>query len=179
MSVNLSGRQIEDPGLVADVRQALDDAGLDPRMLTLEITESVLMRDAEPTIDALRRLREVGVRLAIDDFGTGYSSLSYLRRLPVDILKIDRSFVAVVDSGPDEAALVRSIVSLGASLRLETVAEGIEQPGQLAQLRSLGTRLGQGYYFAKPLEPGEVTTLVNGGSFATVDPSLAVRQEVP
>jgi diguanylate cyclase (GGDEF)-like protein len=159
MSVNLSGRQIEDPGLVADVRRALDDAGLDPQMLTLEITESVLMRDAEQTIDALRRLREVGVRLAIDDFGTGYSSLSYLRRLPVDILKIDRSFVAVVDSGPDEAALVRSIVSLGASLRLETVAEGIEQPQQLAQLRSLGTRLGQGYYFAKPLPAEAVERL--------------------
>ncbi|HEV8490341.1 MAG TPA: EAL domain-containing protein [Candidatus Limnocylindrales bacterium] len=179
MSVNLSGRQIEDPGLVADVRRALDDAGLDPQMLTLEITESVLMRDAEQTIDALRRLREVGVRLAIDDFGTGYSSLSYLRRLPVDILKIDRSFVAVVDSGPDEAALVRSIVSLGASLRLEAVAEGIEQPQQLAQLRSLGTRLGQGYYFTKPLEPEEVTSLVDGGGLPAIDPSLAVRQETP
>jgi diguanylate cyclase (GGDEF)-like protein/PAS domain S-box-containing protein len=179
MSVNLSGRQVDDPGLVGDVRRALDDAGLDPRLLTLEITESVLMRDAEPAIDVLRRLREIGVRLAIDDFGTGYSSLSYLRRLPVDVLKIDRSFVSVVDAGPDEAALVRSIVSLGRSLRLETIAEGIEQPGQLAELRSFGARLGQGYLFAKPLEPDDVTSLVLPAGLAAVDPAPATRQEAP
>jgi diguanylate cyclase (GGDEF)-like protein/PAS domain S-box-containing protein len=179
MSVNLSGRQVDDPGLVGDVRRALDEAGLDPKLLTLEITESVLMRDAEPTIDALRRLREIGVRLAIDDFGTGYSSLSYLRRLPVDVLKIDRSFVAVVDAGPDEAALVRSIVSLGRSLRLETIAEGIEQPGQLAELRSFGTRRGQGFLFAKPLEADDVTSLVLPGGVPVTDPHYASRQEVP
>ena len=176
LSVNLSGRQIEDPELVDDVRRALDESGLDPRQLTLEITESILMRDAEGTIATLERLRELGVRLAIDDFGTGYSSLSYLRRLPVDVLKIDRSFVAVVDTGPDEAALVQSIVSLGRSLRLETVAEGIEQPGQLAELRSLGTHLGQGYYFAKPLEPAEVTELArrDGSTFPSPTPTQEV-----
>jgi diguanylate cyclase (GGDEF)-like protein/PAS domain S-box-containing protein len=163
MSVNLSGRQIEHPGLVDDVRRALDSAGLEASALTLEITESVLMRDAEATIGALHRLREVGVRLAIDDFGTGYSSLSYLRRLPVDVLKIDRSFVAVVDDGADEAALVRSIVSLGRTLRLETVAEGIEQPGQLEELRSLGAGLGQGYLFARPLEPDDMSALLADG----------------
>ena len=179
MSVNLSGRQIEDPDLVADVRRALDEAGLDPGLLTLEITESVLMRDAEATIDVLRRLREIGVRLAIDDFGTGYSSLSYLRRLPVDILKIDRSFVSVVDAGPDEAALVRSIVSLGRSLRLETIAEGIEQPGQLAELRALGTVMGQGFLFAKPLAPEEVTNFVLANGGLAVDPQAATLPEVP
>jgi diguanylate cyclase (GGDEF)-like protein/PAS domain S-box-containing protein len=163
LSVNLSGRQIEDPELVDDVRRALEKADLEPRRLTLELTESILMHDAERTIETLGRLRGLGVRLAIDDFGTGYSSLSYLRQLPVDALKIDRSFVAVVDSGPDEAALVRSIVSLAQSLRLETIAEGIEQPGQLAELRSIGTRLGQGYLFARPLESSEITELVEGG----------------
>jgi diguanylate cyclase (GGDEF)-like protein/PAS domain S-box-containing protein len=179
MSVNLSGRQIDDPGLVGDVRRALDESGLDAALLTLEITESVLMRDAEPAIDVLRRLREIGVRLAIDDFGTGYSSLSYLRRLPVDILKIDRSFVAVIDAGPDEAALVRSIVSLGRSLRLETIAEGIEQPGQLAELRSFGTLLGQGYLFAKPLEADDVTSLVLAAGLPVLDPGTVTHQEIP
>jgi EAL domain-containing protein (putative c-di-GMP-specific phosphodiesterase class I) len=167
LSVNLSGRQIDDPGLVDDVARALDRSGLDPRKLTLEITESILMHDAEGTIETLGKLRALGVRLAIDDFGTGYSSLSYLRRLPVDALKIDRSFVSVVDAGADEAALVRSIISLGQSLRLETVAEGIEQPGQLAELRSLGTRYGQGYFFAKPLEPDAICELVDRGLPAT------------
>jgi diguanylate cyclase (GGDEF)-like protein/PAS domain S-box-containing protein len=160
LSINLSGRQIEHPDIVSEVRAALEDSGLDPHRLTLEITESVLMHDIEATITTLQALRELGVRLAIDDFGTGYSSLSYLRRLPVDVLKIDRSFVSVVDAGPDEAALVRSIVALGNSLRLETVAEGIEEPGQLAELRSLGTKLGQGYFFAKPLDPDGITELV-------------------
>jgi diguanylate cyclase (GGDEF)-like protein/PAS domain S-box-containing protein len=164
LSVNLSGRQIEDPDLVDDVRRALEKADLEPRRLTLELTESILMHDAERTIETLGRLRGLGVRLAIDDFGTGYSSLSYLRQLPVDALKIDRSFVAVVDAGPDEAALVRSIVSLAQSLRLETVAEGIEQPGQLAELRSIGTRLGQGYFFARPLDPSAISELVEGGA---------------
>jgi EAL domain-containing protein (putative c-di-GMP-specific phosphodiesterase class I) len=142
------------------------------------------MHDAERTIDTLGRLRGLGVRLAIDDFGTGYSSLSYLRQLPVDALKIDRSFVAVVDAGPDEGALVRSIVSLAQSLRLETVAEGIEHPGQLAELRAIGTQLGQGYYFARPLDAAEVTRLVrddargtpltgSGGTLLTGSPSLA------
>ena len=178
LSVNLSGRQIEDPGLVGDVQRALQESGLEPRRLTLEITESILMHDIESTIDTLQRLRDLGVRLAIDDFGTGYSSLSYLRRLPVDILKIDRSFVAVVDTGPDEAALVRSIVSLGQSLRLETVAEGIEQPGQLAELKSLGTRMGQGYFFAKPLGPDEISLLLGPGALAAMTPYSPTGQEV-
>ena len=164
LSVNLSGRQIEDPDLVDDVRRALENADLEPRRLTLELTESILMHDAERTIETLGKLRGLGVRLAIDDFGTGYSSLSYLRRLPVDALKIDRSFVSVVDDGPDEAALVRSIVALAQSLRLETIAEGIEEPGQLAELRSLGTHLGQGYFFARPLDPAQITELVEGGA---------------
>ena len=178
LSVNLSGRQIDDPGLVDDVARALERSGLDSKLLTLEITESILMNDTEHTIETLTKLRLLGVRLAIDDFGTGYSSLSYLRRLPVDVLKIDRSFVSVVDAGEDEAALVRSIVSLGKSLRLETVAEGIEQPGQLAELRSLGARFGQGYYFAKPLDPNEIGELVGNGGLARRSPGRA-QQEVP
>ena len=173
LSVNLSGRQIEDPDLVDDVRRALEKADLEPRRLTLELTESILMHDTERTIETLGRLRGLGVRLAIDDFGTGYSSLSYLRRLPVDALKIDRSFVAVVDAGADETALVRSIVSLAQSLRLETIAEGIEQPGQLAELRSIGTRLGQGYLFAQPLDAAAISELVRAG--ATLAATSAVR----
>ena len=171
LSVNLSGRQIEDPDLVDDVRRALEKADLEPRRLTLELTESILLNDTERTIETLGRLRGLGVRLAIDDFGTGYSSLSYLRQLPVDVLKIDRSFVAVVDAGPDEAALVRSIVSLAQSLRLETVAEGIEQPGQLAELRSIGTRLGQGYFFARPLDAAEISELIDGGAALLATPA--------
>ena len=153
MSVNLSGRQIEDPALVSDVASALADSGLDASLLTLEITESVLLRDVDAVLLQLTELKRLGIRLAIDDFGTGYSSLSYLRRFPVDVLKIDQSFIASVDSGAAEGALVRSIVSLAQILELETVAEGIEESGQLEALRALGVHEGQGHFFARPLEP--------------------------
>jgi EAL domain-containing protein (putative c-di-GMP-specific phosphodiesterase class I) len=156
MSVNLSARQVDDRALIDDVSAALRDSGLDPALLTLEITESVLLSDMEVVVARLRALKSLGVRLAIDDFGTGYSSLSYLRNLPVDILKIDRSFVAAVDSGTAERALVRSIVSLAQILGLETVAEGIEEPSQLTALRSAGAEYGQGFLFAEPLEAGKV-----------------------
>ncbi|MEX2547254.1 MAG: EAL domain-containing protein [Chloroflexota bacterium] len=156
MSVNLSARQIDDIGLIDDVAAALRDSGLDPALLTLEITESVLLSDMEVVMARLRALKSLGVRLAIDDFGTGYSSLSYLRNLPVDVLKIDRSFVAAVDSGTAERALVRSIVSLAQILGLETVAEGIEEPSQLAALRSAGAQFGQGFLFAEPLDAHRV-----------------------
>ena len=152
MSVNLSARQIEDASLIQDVGSALRESGLQPSLLTLEITESVLLSDMDVVMGRLKALRALGVRLAIDDFGTGYSSLSYLRNLPVDALKIDRSFVAAVDSGSAERALVRSIVSLAQILGLETVAEGIEEPSQLAALRSAGAQFGQGFLFAEPMD---------------------------
>jgi EAL domain-containing protein (putative c-di-GMP-specific phosphodiesterase class I) len=169
VSVNLSPRQVADANLVNDVMIALRDTGLPPASLTLEITESALMQDIESTTATLAALKAIGLRLAIDDFGTGYSSLSYLRRFPVDILKIDRSFVATLDSSDTEAALVRSILSLGRTLELETIAEGIEREGQLRELQSLGAHLGQGYFFARPLDADAITALVRGGGLPGPD----------
>jgi diguanylate cyclase (GGDEF)-like protein len=170
VSVNLSPRQVQHAGLVSDVMIALRESGLPPHLLTLEITESVLMQDVEFTTATLAALKAIGLRLAIDDFGTGYSSLSYLRRFPVDILKIDRSFVATLDSSDTEAALVRSILTLGRTLDLETIAEGIEREGQLRELRSLGAHLGQGYYFAAPLDADAIAALVAEGVVIPGDP---------
>ncbi|MGH2367961.1 MAG: putative bifunctional diguanylate cyclase/phosphodiesterase [Chloroflexota bacterium] len=160
MSVNLSARQLQQPGLVEEVGHVLRQTGLDPQDLTLEMTETTLMEDTEVTIPRLQALRSLGVRLAIDDFGTGYSSLSYLRRFPIDILKIDRSFVEGVGSGTEQGALVQTIIALGETLRLRTVAEGIEGAEQLDALRALGCDLGQGYYLAKPLDAAEVSALL-------------------
>ena len=162
MSVNVSARQIHEPGFVEEVARVLAATGLAPERLTLELTESVLMQDVEDTATTLGFLKDLGVRLAIDDFGTGYSSLSYLRRFPIDELKIDRSFVATMNAGPDQSALVRSILKLGETLHLETVAEGIEQADQLAELQTLGAGLGQGYYFAKPLTPEAFSVFLAG-----------------
>jgi EAL domain-containing protein (putative c-di-GMP-specific phosphodiesterase class I) len=164
ISVNVSGRQMADQDLVDDVRRILTLSGLDPRCLTLEITESVLVLDVDQTVATLRALKAIGVRIAIDDFGTGYSSLSYLRQFPVDILKVDRSFVASLDGGTDSMALVRSIVSLSSTLRLDTVAEGIETSEQRQVLRGLGAQHGQGYLFARPMDPGELGDLLGHGN---------------
>jgi diguanylate cyclase (GGDEF)-like protein/PAS domain S-box-containing protein len=160
MSVNVSGRQLQHPAFVAEVAAVLASTGLAPELLTLELTESVLMQDAEAATAVLVELKSLGVRLAIDDFGTGYSSLNYLRRFPIDELKIDRSFVASLDDGPTHSAVVLSILRLGETLRLETVAEGIEEASQLAALRGLGADLGQGYLFARPLDATAVTDLI-------------------
>jgi len=159
----VSVRQIQAPGFVDEVAQVLATTGLAPARLTLELTESVLMQDVEQTASTLDALKALGVRLAIDDFGTGYSSLTYLDRFPIDELKIDRSFVATMTTGPDQSALVRSILKLGETLHLETVAEGIEQADQLAELKTLGASLGQGYYFAEPLSPEALTAFLAGG----------------
>ena len=163
ISVNLSGRQIADPDLVGDVARILATTGLEPACLTLEITETTLVRDVETTIAVFRALKALGVRLAIDDFGTGYSSLSYLRQFPIDILKIDRSFVASLDEGTESSALVRSILNLSATLRLDTVAEGIETPEQRKALESLGATRGQGYLFARPMDPTDMAALLADG----------------
>ncbi|HEU5449950.1 MAG TPA: EAL domain-containing protein, partial [Acidimicrobiia bacterium] len=160
LSVNLSARQLQDPGLVPDVEQVLNACGLDPNCLVIEITESLLMSDPDVAVQRLRHLKDLGVRLAIDDFGTGYSSLSYLRRFPVDVLKIDRSFVAALGAGPEDAALAHAIVKLGHTLKLNIVAEGIETPEQLSELRSLGCEYGQGYLFAAPLGVDAVAALL-------------------
>jgi diguanylate cyclase (GGDEF)-like protein/PAS domain S-box-containing protein len=169
ISVNLSGRQMADPALVADVGRALAVSGLDPRSLILEITESVLVQDVEATATAFRALKALGARLAIDDFGTGYSSLSYLRQFPIDILKIDQSFVASLDGSHASMALVRSILDLSSTLRLDTVAEGIETSEQRQVLRGLGAQRGQGYLFARSMPPDELGDLLGRG--ATTGPS--------
>jgi len=161
VSVNLSGRQLEDPGLVADVRAALRESGLEPARLTLEVTESVLMEDTERVAAVLASLRELGIRVALDDFGTGYSSLSYLHRIPVDVLKIDKSFVDRIDLGGQEAALTRSILMLGDSLGLQAVAEGVETDAQRQALADFGCPLAQGYLFARPLEASALRALLD------------------
>ena len=150
MSVNLSPKQIQHSDIVADVRDALEEAGLAPARLTLEITESVLIDDTELAVERLRDLKALGVTLALDDFGTGYSSLSYLSRFPVDILKMDRSFLSEHGT-PGANSLANAVVGLGAALALEVVAEGIEVPEQAESLRALGCDLGQGFFFAHPL----------------------------
>jgi len=151
VSVNLSSRQFQEPDLVESIRQAIEDTGLPPSSLILEITESGLMARTAGTIGRLAELRALGVHLAIDDFGTGYSSLSYLERFPVDILKIDRSFIASVTASGERPAIAQAIVELGRTLGLRVVAEGIEEPDQADWLVSLGCPLGQGYLFSRPL----------------------------
>ena len=133
-----------------------------PALIELEITETVLMADTKGTLERLQALKALGVRLGIDDFGTGYSSLRYLQRFPVDVLKIDKSFVDGVDRDDHDAALVRTIVALGEMLGLETVAEGIERASQRELLRAIGCRRGQGYHFAHPLDAEGVAALLGG-----------------
>ena len=179
VSVNLSGRQVADENLVADVGRILSASGLEPRHLTLEITESVLVHDVETTIAAFRGLKALGIRLAIDDFGTGYSSLSYLRQFPIDILKIDRSFVASIDGSDNSIALVRSILNLSSTLRLDTVAEGIETSEQQAVLLGLGARRGQGYLFARPMAADALSALLGRGGMDSIEPPAAPLQPDP
>jgi EAL domain-containing protein (putative c-di-GMP-specific phosphodiesterase class I) len=161
VSVNLSGLQLLDGSIDADVAAALADPGLDPAGLTLEITETVLVQDVAAAVDRLENLRALGVSIAIDDFGTGYSSLGYIRRFPADMLKIVKPFLDGLHDETD-AALVRTIIALADGLGLRTVAEGIEDREQLAQLCDLGCTLGQGYLFARPLPPDDVTDLLAG-----------------
>jgi diguanylate cyclase (GGDEF)-like protein/PAS domain S-box-containing protein len=153
MSVNLSGLQFRRAGLIETVAGALERSGLPPHLLELELTESILLQDVENTLDTVRQLKALGVRLSIDDFGTGYSSLSYLKRFAVDRLKIDRSFVHDVNTDPDSAAIVRAVIQLARSLRLGIIAEGVETEAQLAFLRDEGCEDVQGYLLSRPLAP--------------------------
>ena len=151
VSVNVSGRQLQDKDLAEKVSAILHETGLPPGLLELEITESVIMKRAEAVIPVLRELKRMGIRLAIDDFGTGYSSLSYLKRFPIDTLKVDRSFVGDIGSDPDDAVITTAIIALAKSLRLTVVAEGVETSEQHEFLKSQGCDLMQGYYLSKPL----------------------------
>jgi diguanylate cyclase (GGDEF)-like protein len=161
MSVNVSARQLEHDEFVAEVRDALADNDLPPDALTLEITETVLMRDATAAAIRLRALKALGVRIAIDDFGTGYSSLAYLRQFPVDALKIDRSFITGISSSNEASALMHTLIQLGKTLGLETLGEGIEEHAQLEQLKHEECDSGQGFLFARPLDVEAVTRFLD------------------
>jgi diguanylate cyclase (GGDEF)-like protein/PAS domain S-box-containing protein len=160
VSVNLSGTQITQPDIVSRIAAVLDNTGVDAHRIALEITESVLMRDAEDTLSVLRALKDLGVKLHVDDFGTGYSSLSYLKRFPVDALKVDRSFVDGLGDDPDDIAIVGAIVGLAHSLGMETIAEGVESAAQLAALEQLGCEAAQGFLFSRPLVADDVAATV-------------------
>ena len=172
MAVNLSVKQFSQDNLVEMITRALHETGLSPSLLTIEITESIVISDIEATIDILNRLRELGVNVSIDDFGTGYSSLSYLKKLPLNELKIDKSFV---DDTPDDAeasAIVKMVLSLAKSLNLKAVAEGVETAEQLAFLQSEGCEEMQGYMFSKPLPGAEMLALLREGKKQPVGPSI-------
>ncbi|MBD3882446.1 EAL domain-containing protein [Phormidium tenue FACHB-886] len=152
INVNLSGKQFSSV-LAQQISKILQETGLNPHQLKLEITESLLMENAETAVETLTELQKLGVQLAIDDFGTGYSSLSYLHRFPIDTLKVDRSFIQKIDSDGEQLAIVRTIITLAWNLGMEVVAEGVETAKQVAQLKALRCEYAQGYLFAKPLTP--------------------------
>jgi diguanylate cyclase (GGDEF)-like protein/PAS domain S-box-containing protein len=167
MAVNLSARQFADRGFFDMVTRVLADTRLDPSCLELEITESQVMRQTEGVMTLLNRLSKMGVQLAIDDFGTGYSSLSYLKRLPIQKLKIDQSFIRDITVDPNDTAIVVAIINMARSLDLETIAEGVETAGQLALLRSKGCRMGQGFYFSAPLRAEALYPLLKSNNLYT------------
>ena len=154
MNVNLSPRQVTDPSLLATVADVLAETGLDPRRLCLEITESVLLDDAGAALDALTRLKALGPRLVLDDFGTGYSSLSHIKSFPIDVVKIDRSFIDGLERSSEDAAIVTAVISMGEALGVSVVAEGVETTAQARALQELGCHLAQGYLYSRPLDPG-------------------------
>ena len=164
ISVNISVRQLEHSAIQDDIQQALDNSGLDPAALTLEVTESIFVDSADTADVQLRALKDLGVRLAIDDFGTGFSSLSYIHRYPFDILKIDRTFVRGLGTSANGGAVVRTMLALAQQLSMTTVAEGIECPGELAQLRALRCSHGQGFLFARPVDADALQRLLTDRS---------------
>ncbi len=164
ISVNLSARQFEQPYLVEIISQILEETGLKASDLELEVTESFLMGDIERSVKTLKQLRELGIWLALDDFGTGYSSLNYLKRFPVNILKIDRSFVQDIMSNPDSVAVTNAIIALAKSLRLSITAEGVETQEQLEYLKMQGCDEGQGYYFSCPVPADIIAPMLQNSS---------------
>ncbi|HEX6394269.1 MAG TPA: EAL domain-containing protein [Acidimicrobiales bacterium] len=160
VSVNLSPTQVLQAGIVDSVKRVLDESGLDPESLVLELTEAVMVRDTDLAFRRLQELKELGVRLAIDDFGTGYSSLSYLRQVPFDILKIDKEFIDGLTSGVTDTALTKTILSLADTLGMFSVAEGVEERNQAVVLQGLGCRYAQGYLFSKPLPAADIERLL-------------------
>ena len=163
LCVNISAAELLDPGLPSVFESAIARHGVDASRVDVELTEHTLMGEVDLVNERLRALKAMGLQIAIDDFGTGYSSLAYLRRFPVDLLKIDRTFVEGLGERPEDAAIVRAIVTLADSLALKVVAEGVETAAQLAELRSIGCSMGQGYHFARPLPEAEVLALLASG----------------
>jgi diguanylate cyclase (GGDEF)-like protein len=161
IAVNVSGRQLDADEFIEDVRRALALSGLAPEALTLEITETAIMRNVEATARRLTAIKELGVRIAIDDFGTGYSSLAHLQRFPVDALKIDRSFIARLSENPEGETLIHTLVQLGKALAIETLAEGIEKQRELSLLREERCDSGQGFLFARPLDASSTTSFLD------------------
>ncbi len=180
VSVNISGTHFSDPSLVRQIKDVLEKTGINPRSLKLEITETAIMENGENAVAMLREIRALGVQLSIDDFGTGYSSLGYLQQFPLDTVKIDRVFVRSMEEGRQNGAIVRAVIALANSLKLDVIAEGIESIDQFHQLRILSCRYGQGFLFSPPLPIAEVDTLladpnrwqslVAGGDFVIVPP---------
>jgi EAL domain-containing protein (putative c-di-GMP-specific phosphodiesterase class I) len=159
MAVNLAPRQLTDPELPARLKAILAETGAPADRLVLEMTESALVEDDPRTMAVLHGLKKMGVRLALDDFGTGYASLSYLRHFPVDVVKVDRSFISDLGGRKGGGAIVAAVLAMGESLGLTTVAEGVETPKQLGALQKMGCALAQGFYFSKPDEPGVIRKL--------------------
>jgi len=165
VAVNVSASEFRSGGFVDGVRTILEDTGLAPPSLQLEITESVLMHEAESSTCILRQLKDLGVQLAVDDFGTGYSSLSYLSRFPIDVLKIDQSFVHDIGSPSGNGIIVSAVIAMGNSLKQQVVAEGIEQRDQLAFLKQQHCEEGQGYFFSRPVLAEQFSRLLTAGRF--------------
>ncbi len=172
MNVNLSSRQLVRDGIADEVAAAVDDSGIRASWLVLEVTETVLMADPVVAALALGHIRDLGVRVALDDFGSGYSSLSHLRRFPIDIVKIDKSFVDDVARDGAQSAIARGIIELGKAMSIQTVAEGIEVDEQAEALRSLGCELGQGFYFARPLTPEAWAGMLQADGIAPIVQTL-------
>jgi EAL domain-containing protein (putative c-di-GMP-specific phosphodiesterase class I) len=163
MAVNISAMEFRDEDFLDGIFRALQQTGLDPRLLELELTESVLMKHAESTQSILKILRASGIQLAVDDLGTGYSSLSYLRKFPIDALKIDQSFIRQITTAPDETTIVTAVISMGRSLKLRVVAEGVETQEELAFLQARKCDEAQGYYFSRPVVPEQFAKLLEKG----------------
>ncbi|MGH7749690.1 MAG: EAL domain-containing protein, partial [Candidatus Dormibacteria bacterium] len=161
VSVNLSPRQLRAPQTFDLVRSTLEDTGIDPSMLCLEITESALLDDGDTAVDMVARLKDLGTRIAIDDFGTGYASLAYLKRFPVDVLKIDRSFVAGLGNRPLDRSIVKGIVNLAQAVGVVVVAEGVEEAAQLHELRALGCAQGQGFLWSPAVPASETSRWIS------------------
>jgi EAL domain-containing protein (putative c-di-GMP-specific phosphodiesterase class I) len=166
VAVNISARQFRQSGLAAAVNQALQGAGLAPEQLELEITEGVMIQDLQTTITTLHQLHTLGIQISIDDFGTGYSSLSYLKRLPISKIKIDQSFIRDICTDPDDGAIAHAVISLGHSLKMQVIAEGVETLEQLEHLRAQGCDEIQGYYFSRPLPAEAFSQRVREGMAA-------------